>query len=185
MARGADHEFEYRAIAADGKVIWLRDIVHVARDPRGEARQLRGITVDLTERKRAEEALRDSEGQLRQAQKMEAVGQLAGGIAHDFNNLLMVIQGDSDLILRRLPDGSPMRRNAEGIREAAQQAAALTRQLLAFSRSGSRPVVDLNTIVAGMHPMLQRLLGETIHLRPSCPDLGSVKADPGRISRWS
>ena len=186
LARGKDHEFEYRAIAADGRVIWLRDIVHVARDPRGDARQLRGITLDLTERKRAEEALRESEGQLRQAQKMEAVGQLAGGIAHDFNNLLMVIQGDSDLILRRLPDGNPMRKNAEGIREAAQQAATLTRQLLAFSRKQvlAPRVVDLNSIVASMHPMLQRLLGETIHLVtvPS-PDLGSVKADPGQIEQ--
>ena len=123
LAKGKDHEFEYRAVAADGRVIWLRDIVHVARDVRGEARQLRGITLDLTERKRSEEALRQSEDQLRQAQKMEAVGQLAGGIAHDFNNLLMVIQGYSDLILRRLPEGHALRRNAEGIREAAQQAA--------------------------------------------------------------
>jgi len=98
----------------------------------------------------------------------------------------MVIQGDSDLILRRLPDGSPMRRNAEGIREAAQQAAALTRQLLAFSRKQvlAPKVVDLNTIVAGMHAMLQRLLGETIHLETvSCSDLGSVKADPGQIEQ--
>jgi len=186
LAKRADHEFEYRARAADGRVIWLRDIVHVARDPKGAPRQLRGITLDLTERKRAEEALRESEGQLRQSQKMEAVGQLAGGIAHDFNNLLMVIQGDSDLILRRLPEQSNMRHNVEGIREAAQQAAALTRQLLAFSRKQvlAPKVVDLNTIVDGMHPMLQRLLGETIHLvTVSSSDLGLVKADPGQIEQ--
>jgi len=186
LAKGKDHEFEYRAMAQDGRVIWLRDIVHVARDVKGQARQLRGITLDLTERKRAEEALRQSEGQLRQAQKMEAVGQLAGGIAHDFNNLLMVMQGDSDLILRRLPEGHTLRRNAEGIREAAQQAAALTRQLLAFSRKQvlTPKVLDLNTIVAGMHTMLQRLLGETIHLvTVPHPELGHVKADPGQIEQ--
>jgi two-component system cell cycle sensor histidine kinase/response regulator CckA len=186
LAKGKDHEFEYRSVAADGRVIWLRDIVHVARDLRGEARQLRGITLDLTERKRSEEALRQSEDQLRQAQKMEAVGQLAGGIAHDFNNLLMVIQGDSDLILRRLPEGHTLRRNADGIREASQQAAALTRQLLAFSRKQvlAPKVVDLNTIVAGLHKMLQRLLGETIHLvTVGAPTLASVKADPGQIEQ--
>src|SRR5262249_37141417 len=125
---------EYRAVAADGREVWLRDIVHVIGDPGGPGVQLRGVTVDLTEGKRAEEALRQTEDQLRQAQKMDAVGKLAGGIAHDFNNLLMVIRGDSDLILRRLPEGHALRTNAEGIREAADQAAPLTRQLLAFSR---------------------------------------------------
>jgi PAS domain S-box-containing protein len=186
LARGHDHEFEYRALTAERQVIWLRDIVHVARDQHGEARQLRGLTVDVTGRKRAEEALRQSEDQLRQAQKMEAVGQLAGGIAHDFNNLLMVIQGDSDLILRRLPEGHGLRRNAEGIREASQQAAALTRQLLAFSRKQvlTPKMVDLNSVVAGMQTMLQRLLGETIHLVtvPSA-DVGLVRADPGQVEQ--
>src|SRR5262249_59595150 len=87
----------------------------------------------------------------RQAQKMDAVGKLAGGIAHDFNNLLMVIRGDGDLILRRLPPAHPLRKNAEGIREAADQAATLTRQLLAFSRKQvlAPKVLDLNSIVAG------------------------------------
>ncbi|OGK79182.1 MAG: hypothetical protein A2X52_00900 [Candidatus Rokubacteria bacterium GWC2_70_16] len=186
LAAGTDHEVEYRAVAADGRAVWVRDIVHVAPDTQGQPRQLRGLTVDLTERKQAEEALRQSEDQLRQAQKMEAVGQLAGGVAHDFNNLLMVIQGDSDLILRRLPEGHTLRRNAEGIREAAQQAATLTRQLLAFSRKQvlTPRVLDLNSIVAGMHPMLQRLLGETIHLvTVPKPDLGCVKADPGQIEQ--
>ncbi|HUG36162.1 MAG TPA: ATP-binding protein [Candidatus Limnocylindrales bacterium] len=187
LAAGNDHEFEYRAVTADGRTIWLRDIVHVARDPQGSARQLRGLTVDVTARKRAEEALRHSEDQLRQAQKMEAVGQLAGGIAHDFNNLLMVIQGDSDLILRRLPEGHQLRRNAEGIREAAQQAAMLTRQLLAFSRKQvlAPKLLDLNQIVVGMEAMLRRLLDETIHLTtaPTAEGLGLVRADPGQIEQ--
>jgi PAS domain S-box-containing protein len=186
VATATDHEFEYRAVAADGRVLWLRDIIHVLRDSGGRPRQLRGLTVDLTERKRAEVALRASEDQLRQAQKMEAVGQLAGGIAHDFNNLLMVIQGDSDLIRRKIPEDHPLRRNVDGIREASQQAAALTRQLLAFSRKQvlAPKVLDLNGIVAGMQAMLQRLLGETIHLVfVPRPDLGYVKADPGQLEQ--
>src|SRR5215468_11303395 len=152
IARGEDHELEYRAQRATGDIVWLRDIVHVVPAAPGRPGQLRGLTVDLTELKRADEALRQSEDQLRQAQKMDAVGKLAGGIAHDFNNLLMVIRGDSDLILRRLSPGDALRVNAEGIREAADQAATLTRQLLAFSRKQvlAPKVLNLNSIVAGM-----------------------------------
>jgi PAS domain S-box-containing protein len=186
VAAGTDHEFEYRSVTADGHVVWLRDIVHVLRDSEGRPRQLRGLTVDLTERKGAEMALRASEDQLRQAQKMEAVGQLAGGIAHDFNNLLMVIQGDSELIRRKVPEGDPLRRNVDGIREAAQQAATLTRQLLAFSRKQvmAPKVIDLNRVVAGMQAMLQRLLTETVELVfVPTRDVGYVKADPGQLEQ--
>ena len=186
VAAGTDHEFEYRSVTADGHVVWLRDIVHVLRDSEGRSRQLRGLTVDLTERKGAEMALRASEDQLRQAQKMEAVGQLAGGIAHDFNNLLMVIQGDSELIRRKVPEGDPLRRNVDGIREAAQQAATLTRQLLAFSRKQvmAPKVIDLNRVVAGMQAMLQRLLTETVELVfVPTRDVGYVKADPGQLEQ--
>jgi CheY-like chemotaxis protein len=117
---------------------------------------------------------------------MDAVGKLAGGIAHDFNNLLMVIRGDSDLMLRRLAPGHALRRNAEGIRDAADQAASLTRQLLAFSRKQvtAPRLVDLNGIVASVHAMLQRLLGETINLVTiTAPDLGGVTADPGQMEQ--
>ena len=186
IAEGRDHEFEYRSIAADGREVWLRDIVHVVRDADGRPTTLRGLTVDLTELKRSERALHQSEEQLRQAQKMDAVGKLAGGIAHDFNNLLMVIRGDSDLMLRRLAPGHSLRRNAEGIRDAADQAATLTRQLLAFSRKQvmAPRLVDLNRIVASIHAMLQRLLGETINLvTVTAPDLGGVKADPGQMEQ--
>jgi len=186
IAKGVDHELEYRALAADGREVWLRDIVHVVPGGSGRPAQLRGLTVDLTERKRAEEALRQTEDQLRQAQKMDAVGKLAGGIAHDFNNLLMVIRGDADLILRRLDASDPMRQNAEGIREAADQAATLTRQLLAFSRKQvlAPTVLDLNTVVAGIQKMLRRLIGETINLVTiTAPDLGRVKADPGQLEQ--
>jgi PAS domain S-box-containing protein len=186
IAEGVDHEFEYRALRADGREVWLRDIVHVVQSLMGRPAQLRGLTVDLTERKRAEEALRETEEQLRQAQKMDAVGKLAGGIAHDFNNLLMVVRGEADLILHRLDAVSPLRGNAEGIREAADQAATLTRQLLAFSRKQvlAPSVLDLNTVVAGIRQMLRRLIGETINLvTTTAPDLGYVKADPGQLEQ--
>jgi PAS domain S-box-containing protein len=186
IAQGRDHELEYRSVAADGREVWLRDIVHVVRDSSGRPVTLRGLTVDLTELRRSERALRQSEDQLRQAQKMDAVGKLAGGIAHDFNNLLMVIRGDSDLMLRRLAPADPLRSNAEGIRDAADQAASLTRQLLAFSRKQvtAPRFVDLNAIVASIHAMLQRLLGETINLvTVAAPDLGAVKADPGQVEQ--
>src|SRR5256712_9904200 len=117
---------------------------------------------------------------------MDAVGKLAGGIAHDFNNLLMVIRGEADLILRRLGPSDSLRQNTEGIREAADQAATLTRQLLAFSRKQvlAPKVLELNSIVAGMQTMLQRLIGETINLVvvPE-PTLNRVKADPGQIEQ--
>ena len=186
VARGLDHELEYRALTADGREVRLRDIVHVRLGPSGRAIQLRGVTVDLTEHQRAEEALRQTEEQLRQAQKMDAVGKLAGGIAHDFNNLLMVIRGDSDLILRRLSPEDPLRAHAERTREAADQAATLTRKLLAFSRKQvlAPAVLDVNRIVDGLHTMLDRLLGETIQLvTVTAPNLGSVMADPGQVEQ--
>ena len=186
VALGLDHELEYRALTADGHEVRLRDIVHVRLGPSGRAIQLRGVTVDLTEHQRAEEALRQTEEQLRQAQKMDAVGKLAGGIAHDFNNLLMVIRGDSDLILRRLSPEDPLRAHAERSREAADQAATLTRKLLAFSRKQvlAPIVLDVNRIVGGLHTMLDRLLGETIHLvTVTAPNLGSVTADPGQVEQ--
>jgi PAS domain S-box-containing protein len=186
IATGRDHELEYRALTADGREIWLRDIVHVLPRSDGHPAQLRGLTVEVTERKRSEEALRQTEDQLRHAQKMDAVGKLAGGIAHDFNNLLMVIRGDADLILRRLAPESALRQNAEGIQEAADQAAALTRQLLAFSRKQvlAPAVLDLNTVVIGMQKMLRRLIGEPINLvTVTAPDLGRIKADPGQLEQ--
>lgn len=137
-----------------------------------------GAGIDLTERKILEE-------QLRQSQKMEAVGQLAGGVAHDFNNLLTVITGYSDLILRGVQN-NPARRKIEGIKRAGERAANLTRQLLAFSRQQvlQPKVLDLNTVVADMDKMLRRLLTEDINVRTLlAPQLGRVKADPGQIEQ--
>jgi len=138
------------------------------------------------ERKRVEEALTNSEAQLRQSQKLEAIGQLAGGVAHDFNNLLTVIGGYSSILLNRLPPESPHRSNVEEIKKAGDRAGALTRQLLAFSRKQilQPKVLDLNVVVADMEKMVRRLIGEDINLLAiTTPTLGKVKADPGQIEQ--
>lgn len=139
------------------------------------------------ERTRAEEALRQTEAQLRQAQKMEAVGRLAGGVAHDFNNLLTVIRGYSELVLNRLKLGDVSHREMEEVKKAADRAAGLTGQLLAFSRRQfvTTKVLDLNAVVTNMDGMLRRLLGEDIiELGADLePELGSIKADLGQIEQ--
>jgi PAS domain S-box-containing protein len=131
-------------------------------------------------------AERQLEEQFRQSQKMEAVGRLAGGVAHDFNNLLAVIIGYSDLGLARLPERDPRRRDFEEISKAANRAASLTRQLLAFSRQQvlQPKVLDLNRVVADVEKMLRRLIGEDVTMVTSLePRLGHVTADPGQIEQ--
>ncbi len=152
----------------------------------GKPVAFQGTARDISERKRAEAALRESELQLQQSQKLEAVGQLAGGVAHDFNNLLTAILGYSELGLRRLPTESPVRRDLQEIQRAANRAASLTRQLLAFSRKQilEPEVLDLNLVVGDMHKMLHRLIGEDIDLvTVLAKGLGRVKADPGQIEQ--
>jgi PAS domain S-box-containing protein len=140
----------------------------------------------ISERERAEEALRRSEEELRQSQKMEAIGRLAGGIAHDFNNLLSIILSYSVMMMEALSPDDPLRADAEQIAIAGQRARDLTRQLLAFSRRQMlRPeVIDLAEVVRGVEPMLRRVLGEDIELTISLAQPSSlVKADPGQLQQ--
>jgi signal transduction histidine kinase len=138
------------------------------------------------ERARAEDALRQSELQLRQAQKMEAVGRLAGGLAHDFNNLLTVIMGYSQVLHAELGKDHPLRVQIEETLKAGDRAATLIRQLLAFSRRQpiEVKVLTLNSVVTGLESMLRRLIGEDIVLRIRTePTGGRVKADPGQLEQ--
>jgi|SRR5579885_2042090 len=138
------------------------------------------------EQKRHEEELRKKDEQLRQAQKLEAIGSLAGGVAHDFNNLLTIINGYSEIITSQLPADSPVRNLAREIGQAGERAASLTRQLLAFSRKQvlEPKVLNLNAEVTDTAKMLKRLIGEDVELNIVLePGLGRVKADPGQVEQ--
>jgi PAS domain S-box-containing protein len=144
------------------------------------------IGQDVSERKEAERALRTSEVQLRQSQKMEAVGRLAGGVAHDFNNLLTSILGHTELLLAEMAEDDARREDIAEIRHAAERAADLTSQLLAFSRKQviAPKVLDLNAVIGRITGMLGRLIGEPIALATALePTLGRVLADPGQIEQ--
>jgi len=128
----------------------------------------------------------EREAELRQAQKMEAVGRLAGGVAHDFNNVLTAIFGYTDLLLEQFTDDDPRRQDVLEIRRSAERAASLTRQLLAFSRKQMMQprVLDLNEVIGSLHKLLDRLIGEDIVLEMNpASELWQVRADPGQIEQ--
>ncbi len=163
----------------DGSRITVRLGGRPLRNEAGELKAFEMFVEDVTER----QAL---EAQLRLAQKMEAVGRLAGGVAHDFNNLLTVIVGESEMALADLPEDAPARESLNEIRKAAERAAALTRQLLTFSRRQivEPTVFNLNGLVTDMDKMLRRLIGEDVDLViRTAPELASVEADRGQIEQ--
>ena len=174
---------EYLVIARGDEQRWTHWTASGIFDGEITAIQLTGR--DIHDRVVAEEARRKLEQQLLQAQKMEALGQLAGGIAHDFNNLLTVIAGHADMLLSANGDREG-RHDLEQIRQASDRAASMTRQLLAFSRQSvlEPKVVNLNTVVGEMETMLRRSIGEDVELVVrAAPDAHHVKADPDQLGR--
>jgi PAS domain S-box-containing protein len=163
----------------DGTYFTERATISAVRDPSGEIAHYIAVKQDTTHETQLEE-------QLRQSQKMEAVGQLAGGVAHDFNNLLTAINGYAALLLRRVSDDSPIKSQLEEIKKAGERAANLTRQLLAFGRKQMlHPLsLNLNDNVSDLTKMLKRLIGEDIQLITKLdPRLARTKADPGQIEQ--
>ena len=181
MEAKLDHyQLEKRYIRKDGTLLHARLTMSLVRDAQGEPHFVIGIKEDISQR-------RGLEDQLRQAQKMEAIGQLAGGVAHDFNNLLNVILGYTELLRMRGDYNNPeTRQNLEEVQKAAERAAQLTHQLLAFSRKQvMRPeVVDLNEVVRSVEQMLRRTIGEDIRLVAELDSaVRPVKVDRGQIEQ--
>jgi two-component system cell cycle sensor histidine kinase/response regulator CckA len=167
---------EYRIVRPDGRVAWIRDRAFPVRDADGHVVRMVGVADDITEPRLLEE-------QVRQAQKMESVGRLAGGIAHDFNNLLTVMLGNADLISSLVPPDHEVAPLAAEIRRTGERASSLTHQLLAFSRRHvlDLKVLDLNSIVEDVEPMLGRLLGEDVELKTALRARGLVRVDSGQL----
>jgi len=186
IAGEAITSLETQRVAKDGRILDIWMTVTKLVDDTGKPIGIASTERDITERKRAEQEMRTLEDQFRQSQKMEAIGSLAGGIAHDFNNLLTIIKGYSQLSLMELKEGDPLKPNIEEVQKAADRAAGLTRQLLAFSRRQvmEMRVLDPNTLLRDLDKMLRRIIGEDIELVTLlADDLGTVKADAGQIEQ--
>ena len=173
------YDIDHRIIRDDGAVRWVHERADVIRDERGRAVRMIGIVQDITDRRQLED-------QLRQAQKMEAIGRLAGGIAHDLNNALTAIAGYAELALGLLESPHAARADVEEIRRAAERAGSVTRQLLAFSRKEilEPRLFDLNDTISALGRLLARLLGTDIQVRTElAPSLPPILGDPGQIEQ--
>ncbi|MBI5411305.1 MAG: PAS domain S-box protein [Nitrospirae bacterium] len=180
--KGQSRMLEFEIVGLKGTRRWMETHAAPLRNRQGDPVAVLAVTRDITARKRVEQV----EAQLRQSQKMEAIGRLAGGIVHDFNNLMTVVRGYAEILLNRLTPGDPLRGKVEEIRKAGDRAVLLTEQLLAFSRGQVvRPVVlDLNDVVAGMRDMLRRLIGEEVEMVVVlASEPASVRADRGQLER--
>ncbi|HEX6434577.1 MAG TPA: PAS domain S-box protein, partial [Gemmatimonadales bacterium] len=179
IENSSELDCEYRVVQPSGRVRWHADQGRVARDSGGTPLYMTGVCLDVTDRRLMEE-------RLRQAQRMDSVGQLAGGIAHEANNMMSVVLGCADYVLQRTDLPEPVRQDVEQIWRAAKRTAGVTQQLLAFSRRQmlQPQILDLNTTVRGLEPILARALGESrgvrMHLSPT---LGRVRADPGQLEQ--
>ena len=179
VAGGAPYDIVHRIVAADGSARWVHERADVLHDASGRPARMIGTVQDVTERRQLEE-------QLRHAQKLDAIGTLAGGIAHDLNNALTAIAGYTELALMVLAADHPARDDVQETRRAAERAASVTRQLLAFSRKQRLEprVFDLNETVGSLGRLLGRVLGDNVHLRTSLQHgLPPIHADPGQIEQ--
>jgi PAS domain S-box-containing protein len=176
--KGKSFQAEYRMTRKDGRTVWISDTATITQGSENHP-VMEGIMVDISERKLMEM-------QSQQARRMEAVGRLAGGIAHDFNNLLTIIKGYTELARGRTEGQTALRNDIERIEDASERAAALVRQLLAFSRKQvlQPKNLDLNSIVLGLEQLLRRLMGEDVRMHSKLSsDLGTIKADPSQIEQ--
>lgn len=176
----------YRIFTKDGALRWIEDHTIACYDADGHITHYQGVIQDVTERIHAEQARTELEAQLRQTQRLEAIGRLAGGIAHDFNNLLTPIIGFTELALLQLPRDAGLQEHLRRVFDAAQRAAALTRQLLAFSRKQvlEVQVLDLTDAVRDCATMLRSLLGDDIELVFALDhQAGCIEADPTQLQQ--